>query len=222
MGAPLARRGPLRRLHGQRRGSPLPLRVALPRLRGSGVQRRPALRRVHHAAVGRRPAPPRRARRAAATRNRRHRVPGPGPQGAGAAGQAADALRRLGRAVGRGLQGFHGAHRDLRPLPRPQVRSHPHQGLLLPARHVRQHPQLYGHGQDRLQAPVHAAGPRPRVPGVPGPQGVDRQQEVRDRRRCRSGTSSLRLQVESAPGRLHAGCRTRRWKRGGRGAGGRP
>ena len=158
LGPSLAGRCPLCGLDRQRRGSPLSVRLEVPRLRDRGIQQRHALRPIRAGTDRRRSAARQRSRQGQPTRHHRHRLPCARPEGHRAAGQAAHALRRLRRADRGRLQEHAGPDGRLRSLPRPQVRPDPDQGLLLAGRHLRLDPQFQGPFPARLGTAVQAVG----------------------------------------------------------------
>ena len=143
----LARRRPLRRGPGPHLPGPqVPRRLPLPRLGRQGVQRRPAVR------------PVRRRSRSPATCSTGRTAPTGWPRSGFFAlgpvyygdGATADELRRPRRHAHPRLPRADGR---LRPLPRPQVRPDPDEGLLLAGRRLRQH-RLQGVRADARTAAI--------------------------------------------------------------------
>ena len=150
LGAALARRRPLCRLHRRRSVHDLQGRLALPRLRHRVVQRRPALRPVRPRADRRRPVARSATPDAAPPAAGRHRVPRPRPdqlRGAGQGRARNGRDRRADRHAGPRLPRYDDR---LRPLPRPQVRSDPDARLLRP----RRHPEEHAHADSRQRLEV--------------------------------------------------------------------
>ena len=205
LGAALARPGPLRRVATATGPTPTARRLALPRLRRPLVQRRQALRPLRHRATGRRRARPRRSRAAG-----RHRLP------------AARDLRvqpaQRPRAVGRHPQRHHRRDRRrlprpghrLRPVPRPQVRPDPPEGLL-PAPGVLRAdpaPRRPAAGLARRGRRVSGASwpPGRRRP----PRSARRSTRSRGRYRAEGGAGRDRQVPRGHPGDAHASPRAER------------
>jgi hypothetical protein len=177
LGAALAGRGPLRGIDRVGAEPPLPARLALPRLGHRRLQHRPALRPVPPRAAGRRPAAGRVPVRAGPATGR-DRVPGPGRARRQPALQGAVHHGQRGRADRHGQPGGAGPDSQLRPLPQPQVRPDPDDGLLRPGRHLPQHGAVRRPAeQDGRRRPGllrHGPAAAPGRAGAPGPRGRPR------------------------------------------------
>ena len=154
VGPALARPRPLRRDQQLRARQPQAERLALPRLRHPRLQRRQALRPLRPRATGRRRAAGRRHRRPD-----RHRLLPPGHLGRRADRPRAGPLRRPRRHRRHDRPGLPRPDGRLRPLPRPQDRPDPAEGLLPAALVLPQHQPLPQRrpdrrGADRLRSPT--------------------------------------------------------------------
>ena len=146
LGPPLAGRGPLRRFQRTGREHGVYDGLPLPGLRGAGLQPGQALRSVRAGAAGGRPPARYGGSGDHAGALDGHRIPLPGSQDAGRRRPREDADGHHRRTARHQLPGVPGSDHGLRPLPRPQVRSHLDQGLLLAGRNLQ---ELQDHGAPR-------------------------------------------------------------------------
>ncbi len=187
--------------------------MAIPRLRDRSLQPRPAFRSIRARTDCRRPA---RIRRREPQWHCRHRVSRAWAQGARAAGQKENAVRRLRRADRRHVEGVSRCDARLRALPRPQVRSFLAKRLLRNGRNFRKHEEFFGQGR-RVPDALHSAVRPRRISHLRELQKVVVGQAAADQRCLRHSHRGAGGRAGRPHGRLHGGrARSLRARQAGR------